>query len=260
MYRQGSSIKIFACIFLASIARDGGACVIIMTLVPMLGLPLVLMSVPRKFVERSRRRVFLAVIILLCVITTKNALLSWSLIGAFALILRGASRFFQFRAEKALIEALPLFLDRVILNLKAGKALKQALRESARELSPAAKERWNEISDRLDLAGSDDDLSPAERELLRGFRNVGTAKVTERLEGWRHSLRLREEFRRKSGQVTLQVRAQAALAIFLFAPVFLWNVFGVEHVSIRRCATALALFVLAQVWIHVVFRRWKWTV
>lgn len=229
-------------------------------LIPMLGLPILLVSGRRIFAERPFTREISVAIVVLGAVLSRNSLLTWCLIGALALILRGASRFFHRHAEIALLEALPSFLDRAILSMKAGRPLKTALRESARELSPSLARRWHEISDRLEFSGSDDGLSPTEREFLRALRSAGGAKVIDRLEAWRHSARLREEFRRKSGQITLQARAQAALAAFLFVPVFFWNVFGVERPSFRRCALAVSLFALAQVWIHVASRRWKWTV
>lgn len=233
---------------------------IISALVPMIGLLIVLASAPRTTFTRARDRVLLGVFVFLCALTTKNPFITWCLIGAIAAFLRGASRFFHLRDEKALSEALPHFLDRVILSLKAGRPLKIALRESARELSPPARKKWAEISDRLEFSGSDDDLSRSDRELLRGFRDAGGGKITERLEAWRSSVRLREEFRRKSGQVTLQIRAQAALASLLFAPAFVWNVFGTDHPSVQRCVIAAVLFAAAQIWIHFGFGRWAWTV
>lgn len=235
---------------------------ILQIFVPILGLALILASGRRIFSGHRSRVVIAAIFVTGALSISREPLIPWLLIGASALILSCIERFFRPDADKILRNHLQTLLDRLILSMKAGRPLKISLREAARELSPAAAAKVSEIADRFELAGKEDGLTATAVEILRGLRSasMGSAKTVERLESWRHSVRLREEFRRRSGQVTLQIRVQAGLSLALFLPVFFWNLVSGGSAALIRCAIASLLFLLAQIWIHVSFRRFKWTI
>lgn len=235
---------------------------IIQTLLPTLGLALLLVSGRRIFIGRPSRVVVAAIFAVSAVVFSRDPLIPWLLIGASALFLSFVERFLRPDADKILRNHLQTLLDRLILSMKAGRPLKISLREAARELSPPATARVSEIADRFELSGNEEGLTATAIEILRGLRlaEKGSAKTVERLESWRHSVRLREEFRRRSGQVTLQIRVQAGISMSLFLPLLLWNLALGTSAAAIRCAIAGFLFVLAQLWIHVSFRRFRWTI
>ncbi len=233
-------------------------------LVPAFGIPLVLMSGERIFLRHSLFHFLLVAIVVMtiCWRFQGSPILSWTLIGFISLLLKYGHALFVTSVERKLREDLPLILDRTILSMKSGLSMRRAFRETARELSPKVSQRVLEIADRLELSGSEDGLRGVSQEILIGFRRVegAASKSIDRIESWRHNIRLRSEFRRKSSQATLQIRAQAVLTIALFVPAFVWNGLSGGQFVTARSLLALGMFALAQTWIHWLSGRFRWKI
>lgn len=169
----------------------------------------------------------------------------------------------QQRCEQQEIHAqLRELIDGVILAMRSGRSFRTALQESAREiggplghyLSPwcrqfAGHERaptsplwWAEIA----------------TELLGIDQQVHQSLV--RLQSWRARLKLEDNFRRRAGQVALQVRLQALVisGLYFALLVFTWTRNNWrEHLAL--ITVSLLLFFCGLSLIFILGRRVKWS-
>lgn len=184
------------------------------------------------------------------------------LIGIIGIGLRPSVRFLRrFLDEREQME-LPMVLDELILAMKAGKNLRTATSEVGRRTSGRLGKLFREIGARLER-GAD---PPAWQglsgeivgEIIKAYR--ANTKVIDRLIAYRRRCRARANFRRKSGQVTSQTRAQAIISLAIYVPMIFIHESQAEEGMSFRLPLSLALFVAAQIWIHIGARRIRWTV
>ncbi|MBX2988199.1 MAG: type II secretion system F family protein [Bdellovibrionaceae bacterium] len=152
-------------------------------------------------------------------------------------------------------------LDRAILSMKSGRSLRISLREAARESPPFLSRLLHNIIDRLEHGAASGKSSGLAAEIARELRRAELrgGRMLESMESFRRDLRLRADFRHKSGQLTLQTRAQAILALLLYLPLL-----GIQirsgHLLAARTLVSVALFFGAQLCIHLTARSFKWKV
>lgn len=186
----------------------------------------------------------------------------WVLIALFATILKGISLFESRRGRDLTMEQALSALDHLLLSVKSGRSLRSALRElSEGDLAENSGRLWKSFAERFEHGGGFDSSQPLSSEILTELRQTekrGT-RATESLESLRSHLRLRLDFRRRSGQLTLQTRLQAVLASFLYLPLLGWQ-FHDGNFFRQRTLVSFALFLTSQIWIHWLSRRFQWKV
>lgn len=238
-------------------------------LVPIVGLFLIFTSAKRttliKNLSRSTKCVFIALIFLLMTFFAWKKMpitMLWLGIAAFAAILNAISAFESRRGRDLTMEEALSALDRVLLSVKSGRSLRSALREISEEKGPPATVKlWKSFRERFEHGGGFDSSQLLSGEILAELRLTekrGT-RATESLESLRSNLRLRLEFRRRSGQLTLQTRLQAFLASFLYLPLLCWQFFEGNFFR-QRTLISFSLFLVSQIWIHWLSKRFQWKV
>lgn len=238
-------------------------------LFPVLGGLLLMLSAHRIFNEqvtcaKKRRALFVTAAIFPILMTWLGlpSFVLWVLIGTLFLILRGSHHFFyRFPSDLSLENALQL-LDQVILSMKSGRSFRTAIKESMRAFSRQKMSRvLQEIIERMEHGGRLGTAQPIAREILDEFLAIEAsgARMIASLENLRSSFRMKFIFRRRSGQVSLQSRLQAAISSLLYMPLLFFHVRS-GHLFELRTLISIMLFVFAQAWIHMLARRFRWTV
>jgi Flp pilus assembly protein TadB len=176
-----------------------------------------------------------------------------------AVFILHVSRTCAFRAR--FIEALSL----VILKMKSGKSFRHAFSETITESDPYLREKLAEIND-LVVFSQQHALTQHTafiRHLVCELRLADQAPHAslKRLQTFRDRLRGEDDFRRRSGQVLRQIRAQSLLMVGLYVAVmaFVIRQFGFRP-HIRLISVSLLLFTLGISWIWLGGRRLKWKV
>lgn len=193
---------------------------------------------------------FLSPVVLLC------------LIGILGASLRPLAEFFRRFLDERDRAALPALLDELVLTMKAGRSLRFALVEVSDRTKGRMGRVLREIAARLEHGASMDGMRGLSLELMREMSRIhrSQVKVVDQVVSFRRICRVRANFRRKSGQVTAQTRAQAAISFLLFAPLVVFHFHQSEDPLNGRLALAVVMFLGAQAWIHFGSRRVKWTV
>lgn len=166
------------------------------------------------------------------------------LIGTFHFGLSFAREISRRWRRNSLQQSIPLRLEKAVLCMIAGQSFKISLREAAIDEKFLA-----ESGVGGELAR---DLAEIERK---------PTKMAEQLRSLRDFWRTRQDFRRRTGQVLLQARTQAAVSIALFVPLCAWNLIEspLEKIFGRLCL-ASAFFVAGQIWIFKMGERVRWKV
>ncbi len=165
------------------------------------------------------------------------------------------------RFRKQFAESLSL----LILKMRSGKAFRHAFAEVTSESETMMKVRLGEIRDLVVFSQQQNRLPPSEfiQEIVTEFRIADreTHAALRRLHTFRSRLRCEDDFRRKSGQVLRQIRAQSLLLTGLYLAVLIFVVtrFGFQKNS-TCIAMSLFFFGCGLAWIWTGGRRIRWKV
>lgn len=167
-------------------------------------------------------------------------------------------RFMAFR------ETFAATLTRLILKMKSGRGFREAYSDVIAESAPQMREKLSEIRDLVVFSQQHaPSTSIFVAQVIREFRIVDQQPhaALKRLQTLRERIQCENEFRRKSGQVLKQIRAQSILLSGLYVAVliFVCRQFGAVH-NARLILASLALFISGLAWIWLGGRSWKWKV
>lgn len=170
--------------------------------------------------------------------------LLWILIGVFGLSLSFQRAFSQKIRRRKLLDSVPLRLERAVLSMIAGNSYRAALEQGGLSESELAESGiWPELA----------------RDLIEIERKP--TKMVDQLRSLRDFWRTRQDFRRRSAQVLLQARTQAAVSAVFFVPLVLWNILDRSGSQVgTRLFVATILFATGMAWIFRMGRRIRWRV
>ena len=157
-------------------------------------------------------------------------------------------------------------LTRLILKMKAGRGFRQALGEIILEVDPQMRIRLSEVRDLVVFSQHDATetaISPSLAPIISEFRLADQLPhaALRRLQVFREKIRCENEFRRKSGQILKQIRAQSLLLSGLYVAVLIFvarHFDALKHARLIFCS--ISLFCAGLFWIWWGGRRWKWKV
>lgn len=156
-------------------------------------------------------------------------------------------------------------LSLLILKMRAGKGFRQALMEVITEGEPHVRVRLGEIRELVVFSPQQESVSETKfvRDIISEFRLADSSphSALRRVQAFRDRLRAEDDFRRRSGQVLRQIRAQAVLLSSLYLAVLLFVIrsFGYESVA-TLVLMSVFLFVCGITWIWCGGRKLKWKV
>jgi hypothetical protein len=168
------------------------------------------------------------------------------------------------RRSRAFREHFREQLTVIHLKMKSGRSFRQALDEVINESDLRYREKLAEIRSVVVFSqqkpmSRDSFVFEVIDEFNRIDRNPHAA--IRRLAVFREKLRIEDDFRRKSGQVLAQIRAQSLImcGLYLAVAIFVGLRFG-WRANIKLMSVSLLLFICGLVWIWLSGRRMKWKV
>ncbi|MFS4458829.1 hypothetical protein [Bdellovibrio sp. HCB2-146] len=188
----------------------------------------------------------------------------WIFIGILLISLKFFPTILRFFLLRRLRSALIPLLDGIILGVQAGKSFRSALHSSI-ELQRG----WvrNQLRELQSLLLSSEQEHALKSALLKDFMaelveiDRSQSRCADQLRALRGHLKIQEDFRRRSGQLTQQIKMQAIIVTLLFLGLlsFVIAQFG-WHAHQKLIMGSVILFLAGLFWIFNAGRRMKWKV
>ncbi|UXR65833.1 hypothetical protein EZJ49_06170 [Bdellovibrio bacteriovorus] len=229
----------------------------------------ILSSVARDFAfsqhwVRSFSIMNLVVICFLTACVASTPTLLWLFIGILWITLKFFPKFLRFFLIRRLQSALIPLLDCVILGLQTGKSFRSSLHAGIESQSGWVRLQLLEVFESLQHS---EEAIGVESALLKGFqselRDIDRSqnRCLDQVKALRRHYKMLDDFRRRSGQVSQQIKMQAIIvtALYLALFVFVITQFGFQkHKSLLLGSTIV--FVAGLFFIFYIGRRMKWKV
>jgi hypothetical protein len=162
-------------------------------------------------------------IILICFILIHffchNSLVRSCIVVGFVAALLCGKKFFSSYLETLISRRFHMVLDDLILGVQSGKSLSVALAETLHFRASWEQFFWNDLIEILNKKmGIDQITSDRKREVFRQILSISASqtKLIDQLQSLRNYEKKKNEFRRRSGAATQQIRAQAAILTLIF--------------------------------------------
>lgn len=206
----------------------------------------------------------LCFILVTAVISISSPHISWILIGIFLLSLNFFAPILRWHLSRRLFLSLLPLLDHVILGLQTGKSFRSSLiyaiemqngwiRNQLRDLYHSMLNSENNIAMKSAL------LKDLRAELIE--IDNSNQRVLEQVKALRRQLKMQRDFRRRSGQVTQQIKMQAIIVTALFLGLLGFVIFQFGwHENSKIIFFSAFFFILGLIFIFSVGRRMKWKV
>lgn len=208
--------------------------------------------------------VIMVVIVVLMGSTKSSSLTLWLFIGILLKSLKFFPIILRIFLNRKIRKTLIPYLDLVILNIQSGKSMHVSMREATE-----IQEGWmkNQLKEVHLYVFSEGASPPAKSALLKRFSTElhriahSQSKYFEQLKALRRELKMQEDFRRRSGQVTQQLKAQAIIvtALYLALLAFVILQFGFKE-NRQIVLSSVAIFKVGLFWMFMIGRRMKWKV
>jgi Flp pilus assembly protein TadB len=156
-------------------------------------------------------------------------------------------------------------LNQIILGMSSGLSFRQSFDQAKRRWDFSTQQKLTEIMGHVAFS-QQTSAAPANlflKSVVEEFSLVDQQphRALQRLQSFRHKLKLEQDFRRKSGQVTQQLRAQALILslLYLFLLIFIaWQMGLTKY--FRLTMASISLFGLGILLILNIGRRFRWKV
>ncbi len=193
-----------------------------------------------------------------------SATTCWLLIGILLITLKFFPLILRFFLMKKLRSALIPLLDCVILGLQTGKSFRVALHAAIETQSGWIRHQLLEVFESLTMS---ENVIAAKAALIKDFQQEileidrSPSRCLEQVRSLRRQYKMQEDFRRRSGQITQQIKMQAIIvtALFLALLIFVIAQFGFNQHRFLILLSSL-IFFAGLIWVFFVGRRMKWKV
>lgn len=212
-----------------------------------------------RFFSRSN----LVVICFFTAMGTSSTML-WLFIGILLITLKFFPDILRFFLLRRLRSALIPMLDCVIMGLQSGKSFRLSLHSAIEIQSGWVRLQLMELFESLPVA---ENVIAVKSALLRDLQGElveidrSQVRCLEQVRALRRHLKMQEDFRRRSGQVTQQIKMQAIIvtALYLGLLSFVIAQFGLRDHQFLILASAVTFFA-GILWVFSLGRRIKWKV
>ncbi|MBV2167206.1 MAG: hypothetical protein KUL82_00755 [Bdellovibrio sp.] len=205
-------------------------------------------------------------LVVICFFTASSgsSITLWLFIGILLITLKFFPTILRFFLIKRLRGALVPLLDCVILGVQSGKSFRISLHEAIEIQSGWVRRQLLELFESLSMS---ENVIAMKSALLKDFQQEimeidrSQSRCLEQVRALRRTLKMQENFRRRSGQVTQQIKMQAIIvtALFLGLLSFVIMQFGFKSHQ-YLIFLSFIFFFAGLVWIFSVGRRIKWKV
>lgn len=210
------------------------------------------------------RRTIFAVLVALTFLNWSSPIKHWLFIGILILSLKFFPKLFNFFSETKFQKQIIPILDALILEMKLGKSFQYSLKLVSQRHDGWVGLQLKMLSEKIENSIYTVDrkfLSVAAFEEMMFAIDRSNSRNIERVVACRNHYKMFQNFRRRSGQITAQIKMQAIIVTFLFLGLlgFVIAQFGYrDHLS--TIVAASFFFVIGLVSIFFIGRRMKWKV
>lgn len=268
--RQRSSMKNFLGLFIVFIKVEKRWLLLISISVSMFGFVLVMFELEKIFDEfmisqNNQRRVCIFIISFLVLLGyfIQNLVSIWMVIALLVFSLKAFPIFFMRWLETNIQSSFQGILDDLILGVQSGKSLQQSLEQCLKFKKNWEFHLWKELHEILQKRKALQQVkSEKKRRVFAEIVEIQQAQVRllEQLKSVRHVVKQQNDFRRKSGAATQQIRVQSLILTLLFVSslIFTLKNFGFYEYwkLILACSALFSLGLIVQSWL-LRSRKWK---
>ncbi len=181
------------------------------------------------------------------------------------LLMKGAEVLIRHYREKLFERRFSDFMTKLILKMQMGSSFRQSLGELSRQSDAFTQQILNKIVDVVTFSQHFDENHSSEFlvEVISEFKRIDQESHTalKHLRAFHRKLKKQDEFRRKSGQVTRQIRVQSAMLAVLYLATLIFVGFQFD---LRRnlwiVTTSALVFIAGLVWVALGGRKREWRV
>ncbi|WP_373998549.1 hypothetical protein [Bdellovibrio bacteriovorus] len=228
----------------------------------------ILSSMAREFAfsQRLVRNLSILNLVVICFFTANmpTAPSLWLFIGILLITLKFFPRILRFFLMKRMRSALIPLLDAVILGLQTGKSFRSSLYAAIENQSGWMRHQLMELYQSLAMS---ENVIAMKSALLQDFRDEileidrSQSRCIDQVKALRRELKMHEDFRRRSGQVSQQLKMQAIIVTALYVALLFFVImqFGFkEHGKLILMSSLI--FLSGLIWVFAMGRRLKWKV
>lgn len=210
-------------------------------------------------------RVFLisaALMIVVFVFRAHSPMQLWFSFGGFLILIKLLPHFFSQFLEKQISKHTLRIVDRLVLGVQSGHSLRSSLHQLSTGESSLLRIPLQNLAHAIAVENSSKGLQSSKlRHLFEELSRIegSHSKCADQLKAFRRQLKMLEDFRRRSGQVSLQIRMQAIVSAVLYVALLLFMItqFGFyQHRSLILVSSVL--FSAGMVTVFVIGKRAKW--
>lgn len=207
---------------------------------------------------------FLGLLILILNIFFRNSLQHWFVLSGILLLSVFCRKIIVWRLESLIYQAFQVMLDELILGVQSGKSVVESLEMILRFRSGWEFYVWRELYDVVRKKKVLETISSAKkREIFLEIVTICStqSRVLDQLKSLRHFVKKQNEFRRRSGAVTQQMRAQSFLLtiIFIGCCIFTTKKYGLfEHWKLLFLSSIL--FLSGMLLQFLILKRQSWKI
>lgn len=186
----------------------------------------------------------------------------WLFIGIILLSLNFFPEILQIALVRELKKQILPLMDQVLLGLQTGLSFRASLAQAIQTQPAWARRQHLEIYNSIVMNRAPGGVQSLFLDEIRtefAEMDRASAKVIEHARAFRRQMKMEEDFRRRSGQVSQQIRLQAIIVTFLYLALLIYVIsqFGF-FAHLRLIFLSSALFFGGLVLIFVLGRRLKW--
>ncbi|WP_157865741.1 hypothetical protein AB1A81_17440 [Bdellovibrio bacteriovorus] len=204
------------------------------------------------------------VVICFLTVAASTPTLLWLFIGILLITLKFFPAILRFFLIRRLRSALIPLLDCMILGLQTGKSFRASFLSAVESQSGWVRVQMFEVLHSLQFTESGIAVKSALlADFLSEMRTIDQSQTrcVEQVKALRRHYKMLEDFRRRSGQASQQIKMQAIIVTALYLALFVFVImqFGFEKHRNLLFGSGL-VFIAGLVFIFYVGRRMKWTV
>ncbi len=213
---------------------------------------------------RSIARFNLVLFAVMTAVWSQSPVSLWLFIGILLISLKFFPSILRFFLVKELSRALIPLLDHVLMGLQTGNSFRVSLRAAIENQSGWKRNQLREVYDSVVSTDRKVDVKSA---VLKDFQqemieiDASQSRCADQVRALRRQLKMQEDFRRRSGQVTQQIKMQAIIVTALFLALLLFIISQFGYVAHRfLILSSVVIFIVGLYWIFSIGRRMKWKI
>ena len=160
----------------------------------------------------------------------------------------------NFVKEQTWKQNFPMILDQIIMKMRCGTSFSSSFKYVCANSESFMQQKLNSVWDSVNFSQQNDFvlLSSFDLYVVERFKLIQQHphNSQKRILLWRKELKLQNEFRRRSGQISYQIKIQSLIMCVLYIVLFLFSsyYFGWKEIK-QLCFVSFSLFCIGVFWV-----------